>query len=47
MPVSMHMTTDTALVVMLVAAFVGFVSAVIPSYRASHLGIVEGLRHIG
>jgi putative ABC transport system permease protein len=29
------------------AAIVGFVSAIIPSYNASRLGIVEGLRHIG
>jgi putative ABC transport system permease protein len=29
------------------AAVVGFVSAIIPSYNASRLGIVEGLRHIG
>ena len=30
-----------------VAALVGFISAIIPSYNASRLGIVEGLRHIG
>jgi ABC-type antimicrobial peptide transport system permease subunit len=47
MPVSMHMTAATALVVMLVAAFVGVVSGLIPSYCASHLGIVDALRHIG
>ncbi len=47
MPVSMHMTTATALVVMLVAALVGVISAVIPSYRASRLHIVDALRHIG
>ena len=47
LPVSMHMTATTGLVVMLVAAFVGLVSALVPSYRASHLGIVDGLRHIG
>ena len=47
LPVSMHMTAATALVVMLVAAFVGVVSGLIPSYRASHLGIVDALRHIG
>jgi putative ABC transport system permease protein len=47
MPVSMHMTAATALVVMLVAAFVGVVSSLIPSYRASHLGIVDALRYIG
>jgi putative ABC transport system permease protein len=47
LPVSMHMTTATALVVMLVAVFVGLVSGLVPSYRASHLGIVDALRHIG
>jgi len=47
LPVSMHMTLATGVVVMAVAALVGVVSAVVPSYRASHLGIVDGLRHIG
>ncbi len=47
MPVSMHMTPLTALVVMLVAALVGVVSGLIPSYRASNLGIVDALRYIG
>ena len=47
MPVSMHMTPATAAVVMLVAAFVGLVSGLIPSYRASNLGIVDALRYIG
>jgi putative ABC transport system permease protein len=47
LPVSMHMTAATALVVMLVAAFVGVVSGLIPSYRAANLGIVEALRYIG
>jgi putative ABC transport system permease protein len=47
LPVSMHMTAYTGFVVMLVAAFVGLVSALVPSYRASHVGIVDGLRHIG
>ena len=47
MPVSMHMTAATALVVMLVAGFVGVVSGLVPSYRASNLGIVDALRHIG
>jgi putative ABC transport system permease protein len=47
MPVSMHMTAATALVVMLVAAVVGLVSGLIPSYRASNLGIVDALRYIG
>jgi ABC-type antimicrobial peptide transport system permease subunit len=30
-----------------VAALVGFISAVVPSYHASQLNIVDGLRHIG
>jgi putative ABC transport system permease protein len=47
MPVSMHMTGTTAVVVMLVAALVGVVSGLIPSYRASNLGIVDALRYIG
>jgi putative ABC transport system permease protein len=47
LPVSMHMTAATALVVMLVAAFVGVISGLIPSYRASNLGIVDALRYIG
>jgi putative ABC transport system permease protein len=47
MPVSMHMTPATAAVVMLVATFVGLVSGLIPSYRASNLGIVDALRYIG
>lgn len=47
MPVSMHMTPLTALIVMLVAALVGLVSGVVPSYRASNLGIVDALRYIG
>jgi ABC-type antimicrobial peptide transport system permease subunit len=32
---------------MLVAAIVGLISGVIPSYRASNLGIVDALRYIG
>jgi len=47
LPVSMHMTWLTAGTVMLVAAFVGLASAVIPSYRASNLGIVDALRYLG
>jgi putative ABC transport system permease protein len=47
LPVSMHMTWLTAAVVMIVAAFVGLASAVIPSYRASNLGIVDALRYLG
>ena len=47
LPVSLHMTPYTALVVIVVAAFVGVLSGVIPSYRASNLGIVDALRYIG
>jgi putative ABC transport system permease protein len=47
LPVSMHMTASTAAVAMVVAALVGLVSGLIPSYRASNLGIVDALRHIG
>jgi putative ABC transport system permease protein len=47
LPVSMHMTAATAVVVMLVAAFVGLVSGLIPSYRASNLAIVDALRYLG
>jgi putative ABC transport system permease protein len=47
LPVSLHMTAATAFVVMLVAAFVGLVSGLIPSYRASNLAIVDALRYLG
>jgi putative ABC transport system permease protein len=47
LPVAMHMTFATALAVMLVAAFIGLASALIPSYRASRLRIVDALRYIG
>lgn len=47
MPASMHMTFPATVVVLLVAAIVGVASALIPSYRASHVSIVDGLRHIG
>jgi putative ABC transport system permease protein len=37
----------TMLVAWAAAALMGFFSALVPSYHASRLGIVEGLRHIG
>jgi putative ABC transport system permease protein len=37
----------TLLVALAVAAFVGFLSGIIPSYRASELNVAEGLRHTG
>lgn len=39
--------TPTYLAALAVAALVGFVSAVFPSYQASRRNIVDGLRHIG
>jgi putative ABC transport system permease protein len=38
---------ETMLVAWVVAALVGFLSAIVPSYNASKIGIVDGLRHIG
>jgi ABC-type antimicrobial peptide transport system permease subunit len=43
----MKVTPATMVVAMTVAAIVGFLSAVVPSYHASQVNIVEGLRHIG
>jgi putative ABC transport system permease protein len=43
----MSVTLPTVVVALLVAALVGFLSAFIPSYHASQVNIVEGLRHIG
>jgi putative ABC transport system permease protein len=37
----------TYLVAITVAALVGFLSAIVPSYQASRRNIVDGLRHIG
>ena len=47
LPASMKVTFSIGVVALAVAAFVGFVSAVVPAYNASHTNIVEGLRHIG
>ncbi|HEX3819799.1 MAG TPA: ABC transporter permease [Candidatus Sulfotelmatobacter sp.] len=44
---ALQVNVPTMLVAWIVAALVGFISAIIPSYNASRLGIVEGLRHIG
>jgi putative ABC transport system permease protein len=43
----MKVTPLTMLTAWVVAAMVGFISAIIPSYNASRIGIVDGLRHIG
>jgi putative ABC transport system permease protein len=44
---ALQVTFGTMLVAWAAAAVMGFVSALVPSYHASRLGIVEGLRHIG
>ncbi len=44
---ALQVNLPTMAVAWTVAAIMGFVSAIIPSYHASRLGIVEGLRHIG
>ena len=44
---ALRVTVPTMFVAWAVAALVGFVSAIIPSYNASRLKIVDGLRHIG
>jgi putative ABC transport system permease protein len=46
-PGSLKVTFSTAALALTVAAFVGLLSSVIPSYNASRRNIVEGLRHIG
>lgn len=46
-PASMKVTFPIAILALVVAAFVGLVSAVVPSYNASRTNIVDGLRHIG
>jgi putative ABC transport system permease protein len=43
----MHITAGTLVVALVVSALVGFFSSLVPSYNASRVQIVEGLRHIG
>jgi putative ABC transport system permease protein len=43
----MQVTLGTIAVAVLAAALVGFFSSLVPSYHASRVEIVEGLRHIG
>jgi putative ABC transport system permease protein len=43
----MKITAGTLIVALLAAALVGFFSSLLPSYHASRVEIVEGLRHIG
>jgi putative ABC transport system permease protein len=42
-----QVTGSTFLAGLSVAALIGFISAFVPSYRASRLNIVDGLRHVG
>jgi putative ABC transport system permease protein len=46
-PAATKVKFATMVVAIAVAGLVGALSALIPSYRASHGNIVEGLRHIG
>jgi putative ABC transport system permease protein len=46
-PASMKVTPPTVLLALVVSAFVGLVSSLIPSYHAARINIVDGLRHIG
>jgi putative ABC transport system permease protein len=43
----LRMTPQIWITALLIAGFVGFVSAALPSYHASRVNIVDGLRHIG
>jgi ABC-type antimicrobial peptide transport system permease subunit len=43
----MQVSPATLAVAIFVAALVGFLSAIVPSYHAAKIGIVEGLRYIG
>ena len=43
----MSVSPFTMLMALVVAGTVGFISAFIPAYNASHTNIVDGLRHIG
>ncbi len=43
----LEVTAPTVVTALLVAALVGLLSAFIPSYHASQVNIVDGLRHIG
>jgi putative ABC transport system permease protein len=47
LPGNMHLTVPTMLVVLVVAVLLGVASALFPSYRASQMNIVDGLRYIG
>jgi len=46
-PASLKVTLPIALLALATAALVGLVSALLPSYNAARMNIVDGLRHIG
>jgi putative ABC transport system permease protein len=46
-PASLKVTLPIALLALAAAALVGLVSALLPSYNAARMNIVDGLRHIG
>jgi ABC-type antimicrobial peptide transport system permease subunit len=43
----MKVTWSTYVLAILISGIVGLVSAIVPSYHAAKISIVEGLRHIG
>jgi ABC-type antimicrobial peptide transport system permease subunit len=43
----MQVTPGIWVVALLTSGLVGFLSAALPSYHASQVNIVDGLRHIG
>jgi len=46
-PLDMKVTAPTAVISLVVAVTLGVVSGYLPAHKASHMNIVEGLRHIG
>jgi putative ABC transport system permease protein len=46
-PASMKVTLPIAVLALIVSALVGLLSAVLPSYNAARINIVDGLRYIG
>jgi len=44
---NLQVTAGMWVVAMFIAGLVGFLSALVPSYHASEINIVEGLRHVG
>jgi putative ABC transport system permease protein len=46
-PMDMRVNVPTAALSLLVAVTLGIVSGYLPAYRASHMNIVDALRHIG